>query len=157
MRRDRHLRDLSRDHHHALALARRAETTAADGSHDEVSSRWKAISEAFDAELAPHFEVEERLLLPPLEAAGKGALVRRTRSDHEALRSLLSARGDSRERLREFGKRLRQHVRFEEAELFPVAETILDPAQLQAVAKASAALATAGERAALRASTSTAQ
>ncbi|MBK8011756.1 MAG: hemerythrin domain-containing protein [Deltaproteobacteria bacterium] len=152
MKRDPHLLDLSRDHHHALVLARRAETTAADGTDDDVTSTWETIAEAFDADLAPHFEVEELYLLPPIDAAGEVELVRRTRSDHERLRSLLASADDPRSRLREFGERLRQHVRFEEQELFPTAEATLDAAQLRAVANASAATATATpvERAAVR-------
>lgn len=150
MKRDPHLLDLCRDHHHALVLARRAETTAADGTDDDVTSTWETIAKAFDAELTPHFEVEELYLLPPLDMAGKVELARRTRSDHERLRSLLASDDDPRSRLREFGARLRQHVRFEEQELFPAAETTLDAAQLQAVASTSASIATAVRRTAMR-------
>ena len=150
MKRDPHLLDLSRDHHHALVLARRAETTAADGTAAEITSTWSRIAEAFAADLAPHFEVEELYVLPPLDAAGQEDLARRTRSDHERMRSLLTSADDPRRRLREFGERLRQHVRFEEQELFPAAESILDAAQLQAVASASAGIESALERAAAR-------
>ena len=138
MKRDPNLQDLTRDHHHALVLARRAERAAADGSSDEVALMWESIADAFESDLGPHFEVEERYLLPPLDAAGEDSLGRRTRSDHQQLRELLARKGDPRERLLQFGELLREHVRFEESELFPAAEKALGPAELAAVAEASA-------------------
>lgn len=137
MKRPPHLLDLSRDHHHALVLAKRAATAAANGTEGEVVAALEATVRAFEADLAPHFEIEERHLLPPLDAAGEIELVRRTLADHERLRSLLSSAEDPRSRLREFARRMRQHVRFEEQQLFPVAEARLNLAQLQAVESAS--------------------
>ena len=139
MKRDPNLQPLSRDHHHALVLARRASRTAADGSDDEVASMWLSIAKAFDSDLGPHFEVEERYLLPPLDVAGEEPLTRRTRSEHRTLRALLDQEGDAREQLRQFGQLLREHVRFEENELFPKAEQVLSPAELAATAAASGA------------------
>ena len=147
MKRHPNLQDLSRDHHHALLLARRAEKTAETGSDDEVASMWESIAHSFDSDLGPHFEVEEQQLLPLLEAAGEHELVGRTRSDHERLRALRAQAGDERGRLERFGELLREHVRFEESELFPTAEKVLDPSELVAVAKASAATPTAVQRA----------
>ena len=96
MKRDPNLQDLSRDHHHALLLARRAERAAETGSDDEVASMWESIAHSFDSDLGPHFEVEEQQLLPLLEAAGEHELVGRTRSDHERLRALRAQAGDER-------------------------------------------------------------
>ena len=151
MKRDANLQDLSRDHHHALVLARRAERAAETGSDEEVASMWESIARAFDSDLGPHFEVEEQRLLPPLEAAGEHELVGRTRSDHERLRALRAQTRDERGRLARFGELLREHVRFEESELFPTAEKVLDRSELVAVAEASAATATALQRAENRA------
>lgn len=147
MKRDPNLQDLSRDHHHALVLARRAERAAETGADEEVASMWESIAHAFDSDLGPHFEVEEHHLLPPLEAAGEDELVGRIRSDHQQLRALCAQTGDDRGRLRRFGELLREHVRFEESELFPRAEKVLDPSELVAVADASAATAAALQRA----------
>ncbi len=151
MRRDPNLQDLSRDHHHALVLARRAVRAATDGSDAEVALMWGSIAAAFSAELEPHFEIEERLLLPPLEAAGADEVARRTRADHQQLRALLMVGDDARGQLRRFGELLRDHVRFEEAELFPAAEQLLGPAELAAVALASAATGASLRRASERA------
>lgn len=145
MKRDPRLQDLSRDHHHALVLARQSRV-AAKGSDDEVRAQLASASEKLERDLLPHFAVEEDLLLPALDAAGCADLTERTRVDHARLRDLLAAKGDPRERLKRFGQLLRDHVRFEENELFPAAETHLDAGTLAAVAEASAALESAERR-----------
>ncbi len=88
----------------------------------------------FEAELAPHFAVEEDLLLPALRAAGGEALAARTAADHEALRAHLAAAAASPGRLAEFAEALRAHVRFEERELFAACEA-LPGETLEAVAR----------------------
>ncbi len=65
MKRHPSLADLSRDHHHALVLARKS-LQAADGSDQEVNDAWETVCSDFAIDLQPHFDVEERLLLPAL-------------------------------------------------------------------------------------------
>jgi hemerythrin-like domain-containing protein len=104
-----------------------------------------------DADLRTHFEVEEGLLLPSIEAVGEVELAQRVRADHARLRALCARAGADRDGLRQFGELLRQHVRFEESELFPIAERMLGVVELEAVAEASASTAAAQERARQRA------
>ena len=137
MQRSPDLRALSREHHHALVLARRAVQAASRGSDQDVIATWSHIRTAFRQELAPHFAVEEVYLLPALVAAGAVELATRTRRDHDTLRFLAAADDDPRARLAEFGVMLRQHVRFEERHLFPAAEAVLEPIRLAVVAHAS--------------------
>jgi hypothetical protein len=118
------LRALSGDHHHALVLARRIrEATQVDPALvDEVRLQ-------FARDLEPHFHLEERRLLPALEAAGEPELVARTLDEHRRLRALLAAASTSpagAEALRSFAGLLEQHVRFEERTLFDVAQERLD-------------------------------
>lgn len=124
MKRDIRLHGLSSDHHHALVLARRIrhnfETAMADAALVET------VLEVYRAELQPHFEVEESLLLPALADAGRLELVERTRSEHEALRAFLAAaRAGQVDALERFASLLEAHVRFEERELFPACEALL--------------------------------
>ena len=137
MKRDPRLRDLSRDHHRALVLARRA-AGSADGTDEAVAATWRTVRDEYAHHLAPHFDVEERCLLAPLELRGEEALVRRTRQEHEQLRALLNSSDGPRARLCAFADLLRAHVRFEERELFPAAEALLSPAELQRAATESA-------------------
>jgi hemerythrin-like domain-containing protein len=121
---------LSREHHAALVLAKRAQRGAA------AEARAAAVFAAelaviFARELEPHFRVEEEALLPALERAGQAAAVRRTLAEHAELRGLAAqcAAGET-AGLARFGAALEAHVRFEEHELFPLAEAVLTPGEL---------------------------
>ncbi|HEY8379877.1 MAG TPA: hemerythrin domain-containing protein [Nannocystis sp.] len=133
MKRDPRLHGLSSDHHHALVLAHRLAQRVAEGSADaEVARRF---AEDFAREIAPHFEIEEEVLLPALRAVGEVGLAQRTETEHAELRALVAvARTGGCEELGRLAQRLREHVRFEERELFPVCEAKLPDAVLAAVA-----------------------
>lgn len=144
MKRDDRLRYLSDDHHQALVLARHAERAGAGLGSRSPQEVWAEVVERFDGELTPHFEIEERILLPALEQLAESELVGRTRAEHSLLRNLV--RNDDRPteaRLAEFGALLREHVRFEERTLFPVAQEKLAEDSLDAVADACAQSRTA--------------
>lgn len=125
MKRHPGLQKFSREHHAALVLAKRAQRLG--GGAAEAAVRFAAeAAQACSTELEPHFSAEEDGLLPALAAAGETALVNRTLADHEALRALACrlAAGDV-AGLRRFGELLAAHVRFEERELYPRAESTL--------------------------------
>lgn len=132
MKRHPALRALSDDHHRALVLARRLRRTAPELDGAARAALADAVRRELDAELEPHFAVEEAVLLPALEARGEAQLVARTHADHTRLRTL--ARGAwSEGTAQELGALLEQHVRFEERVLFPRAEAVLSEAELAAV------------------------
>lgn len=142
MKRDPRLAELSRDHHHALVLARDALAKASSWTTEDGA----ALGLRFDDELEPHFQIEEELLLPALTRAaptpGAGALaalVARTAGDHGFLREAMIAarRGDGQAAVA-FSERLTEHVRFEERELFPACEAHLGASVLASVAQRSA-------------------
>lgn len=124
MKRSQTLIQLSREHHTALVLAKRARTNL-PGS--ETTMRLMADFPArWNEELEPHFTKEERDMLPRLQSEGAGALADRLVEDHARLRAL-SARiiGGDPAALPEFGRLLADHVRFEERELFPRYEQLI--------------------------------
>lgn len=133
MKRANALADLSREHHTALVWALRA-TRAAGVDHRAAVEVMSALVAIFERELEPHFKVEEAGLLPALQAAGEVALVERTLAEHRQLRATMRriVAGDA-AALAVFGKALQAHVRFEERELFPLAEQRLAPARLAAL------------------------
>lgn len=122
MKRHPALQKLSREHHAALVLAKRAQRPDCDAA---------AIVRAFAIQLEPHFLAEESGLVAALDAAGQVALTERTLIDHQTLRDLARrlAAGDATS-LRPFGELLEAHIRFEERDLFPRAESILPPEML---------------------------
>lgn len=125
MKRAQNLQDLSRDHHHALVLTRSAERAASSDRDEEIAMAWELLESKYEKELAPHFEVEESHISRHLEALGFMEIAQRTRDEHGELLSLVVGEGEARERLLQFGGLLRAHVRFEENELFPLAEKVL--------------------------------
>jgi len=127
LRRDLRLQGLSSDHHAALVLARRIERGEVDVA---------GVRERFDADLAPHFAIEEEVLLPALREVGEATLAERTSHDHDTLRAhLAAAEAGALAGLASFGRVLAEHVRFEEQEVFPACESRLAPAILAEVAR----------------------
>lgn len=126
MKRSTALQPLSREHHTALTLAKACERAAQSRDVDRVIQTCRRVIQTFSDELEPHFQVEERSLLPLLLDAGNKSLEQRTLTDHQRLRALLDGlRQNDIEALDDFGKLLSAHVRFEERELFPVLESLL--------------------------------
>jgi hemerythrin-like domain-containing protein len=130
------LRPLSDDHHRALVLARRIGLAAK--RPDALASTWADLRRSFARELEPHFQVEEERLFPQLEAAGERVLVARALAHHGGLRELVRAEPDPTRALR-FAELLHGHVRFEERELFPRAESVLSAPALEAAGRAALA------------------
>jgi iron-sulfur cluster repair protein YtfE (RIC family) len=127
MKRSDALVGLSREHHTALSLARRGRLAATSGDTGSVAEMAALALERFRTELGPHFAEEERWLLPALAEAGEAALVERTLAEHAELARLAENLAvPSAEGLLAFAEALGAHVRFEERELFPAAETYPD-------------------------------
>lgn len=119
MKRHPELQTLSREHHGALKLARDAKIAAGSADAAEVERLSARVVSRFAAELEPHFDIEERDLLPQLAAAGMAELVAQTLAEHAELRALAERlRRPEAAALRRFGDLLAAHVRFEERELF---------------------------------------
>jgi len=126
MKRSTALQPLSREHHTALTLAKACERAAQSRDVDRVVQTCRRVIQAFSDELEPHFQVEELSLLPLLHDAGNKSLEQRTLTDHQQLRALLDGlRQNDIDALDDFGKLLSAHVRFEERELFPALENLL--------------------------------
>jgi hemerythrin-like domain-containing protein len=136
MKRDARLQGLSSDHHQAMVLARDVRMKLEEGSDDAALAA--RVVELFEREIEPHFLVEDEVLLPALREAGATALVTRTEEDHAFLRTAIAqmkaGKGD-RAVLGDFSRRMFDHVRFEEAELFPRCEASFSDEVLGEVAR----------------------
>ena len=123
MQRNPNLVRLSHDHQAGLVLAKRGRelATAQDSDH---RATWTEIQTRFADELEPHFQLEERGLLPALRLAGQDALVEQTLSEHAELRALIGS--EAADALVRFGDALYAHIRFEERTLFETAQQILE-------------------------------
>lgn len=129
MKRHPQLLELSREHHGALKLARHARLAAESGRGEEIARLAQRVVALFARELEPHFQVEEREVLPLLAAAGEGLLVERTLAEHAELRALADRlQVPDAATLARFAELLLAHVRFEERELFEAAQRSLPDA-----------------------------
>lgn len=133
MKRDPRLRGLSDDHHQALVLGRQLLLALEAGDCDGIAER---IQSRFDDELAPHFEVEEQVLVPAMQTSGLRPLAERLLDEHDQIRAAVqaSSAGDL-EASASFAQLLIAHVRFEERVLFPAIEGSLSGDVLDAVAR----------------------
>jgi len=130
MKRDPRLRSLSSDHHRALVMARKMDRVAGMKVIDPVMLR--EIKTFCRDELQPHFAHEEQALLPALMQHGETLLVDRTLREHARMTELARTL-DRREALQELAHLLREHVRFEEQQLFDVAQTKLSEVELESI------------------------
>jgi hemerythrin-like domain-containing protein len=133
------LQDLSREHHEALVLARRACAAAADPHGLDAQAQRAHLLERWAVQFAPHFELEEQTLLPALERAGQHEPVATALAQHTCLRDLIERirHGDVLA-LAPWGDSMEIHVRFEERNLFPLAQSVFEPSELTDVMKQSA-------------------
>ena len=124
MQRDLNLVRLSHDHQAGLVLAKRARELATIAD-PERRAAWAALKTRFADELEPHFQLEERGLLPALRVAGQAALVEQTLNEHAELRALIVS--ETIDAPARFGEALHAHIRFEERTLFETAQQVLEP------------------------------
>jgi iron-sulfur cluster repair protein YtfE (RIC family) len=131
MQRHQALRQLSRDHHHALVVARalkRADDTNADETRARFLDYWLSDGQE-------HFREEEEILLPALARFADPAqpIVARVLTDHVRIRCL--AQQTELSALRELGSQLEQHIGREERELFPLIESAIPDGELRRLAE----------------------
>ena len=128
MKRHAALLQHSREHHHSLKLARLASFAADSGSPEAIAQAAATILEECPETIEAHFRGEEEGILQQMEAIGQLELRARTLAEHARLRELCQhMRQPDTATLAEFGNLLRDHVRFEERELFEVAQDLLYP------------------------------
>lgn len=137
MKRVSELRELSVDHHHGLVLARKAKQASKSEDEILVSDVWEEVEKMFISNLEPHFQIEETLIVPNLKLKGGENLFSRFYDDHERLRKFIKPGiKKTAKALQSFGEILEKHIRFEERELFEVAQKYLSQEILNSIAKA---------------------
>lgn len=139
MLRDKNLIPLSRQHHHALALCVRLDRAVQSGEVDLEA--WQAeIQQQFESEIAVHFAAEEEVLFPTAtQFPDLQTLVQELQAEHAVLRNYFAraaARDLDAQNLANFGKKLAQHIRKEERQLFEGMQPLLGSQELGALAAA---------------------
>lgn len=134
---------LTRDHHHALAQARRLKKGAVS---PELATRARAADDFLNFYLGRalrHFREEEELFFPPAAQFEEARpLVVRAVMEHlnihrlaGLLKEQLASASVGADHLSEISEALRLHVRFEEDELFPLIERLVPWERLEQIAR----------------------
>lgn len=131
MKRSEALKPLSREHHHALFVTKEVRDADESGADDARS----ALVEFWQTEGSLHFRIEEEVLLPGsnLEGPAEDPEVARMLSDHLTIRRRMAeveAGEYDLDQLKDLAGFMRDHVRFEERELFPRIEREMDEDEL---------------------------
>ncbi len=121
------------EHHLALVMVKHA-LNAVEQDEESIQKAWLELKTKFETELNDHFKKEEKLLLPLMKKSGLDKLVDRTLNEHQLMRRLIKEKA-TKNNLKEFAELLKDHVRFEERELFVMAEQFLSRENLKAVQK----------------------
>ncbi len=141
-KRQQALLPLTRDHHHALAQARRLKDLAASTDRAERVRAADNFLNFYLGRALHHFREEEELFFPPAAELDEARpLVARALMEHlkihrlvGALRRELSQSAVTAELLIEISETLTLHVRFEEDELFPLIERLVPSSELDELA-----------------------
>lgn len=138
------LAPFSRDHYTGLVQSQHL----VKASRADAAARREAVADfvdAFDHEIAEHFRDEERILGAVLSDPDREALLqqhRRLEQDAEGIRRLRRSTDPDPQTLAEAGKRLEEHIRWEERELFDRVQKQLDEQQIAQLQQQTAVIET---------------
>lgn len=124
---NRHLIPLSWEHHYGLVLAQRIRLGLRKKADPAIITSY--FLHFWAQYIQPHFEAEERVLLPAMKADHPVML--RLEEEHKDIRALVDSlrKEVQAERLSEllqsFADKLTLHIRYEEKVVFPLAEEMI--------------------------------
>jgi hemerythrin-like domain-containing protein len=141
MKRDPRLVCLSREHHDGLVMSLRIGREAPEADERVLAELQEDLLQFWEHGLLRHFRAENECLLARLvrHVAIDDELVRRTHEDHLRLEALAADMRDSsetevrRQALLRFGEVLREHIRWEEEQLFEVTQRRLRDREMEAL------------------------
>jgi len=142
MERHSALHSLSRDHHHGLILAQLIKKGSPQYKNlpDTTEGKKDYSIRFYNDELIKHFEDEEKILFPAVNAKDNEIdnLIEDIITEHKKIKKLinrLESGGDVENTLDKLGNLLESHIRKEERNLFMKIQAILTEEELTAVEK----------------------
>ena len=132
IKRHQALVSLSRDHHYGLLLVWKIKQGLANAIAPERISNY--VLYFFDKDLQQHFKEEEQLLFPKLPAGN--ALRQQAEKEHTVIYDLIDQLGRDKTNeklLLQFAETLKDHIRFEERELFAYMQQTLTESELEMI------------------------
>jgi hemerythrin-like domain-containing protein len=133
----RQLQRLTEEHQGVMVLSDTLSCLAMDGDETGLAEGLRRVQEYYEEELEAHLQHEEQTIFRTLMQYGREhfPLCVRLGTEHGILRTLATnlhpetARRD----LADFARVLREHTEAEEAELFPLVESLFTTEELDAV------------------------
>jgi hemerythrin-like domain-containing protein len=128
VKREKFLEILSWEHHDGLVMALRLEKGLENGTNLEILKNY--LEAKWNHGLKNHFESEENLLIQPIHYYEPDSepileMLRQHKMITELVKSI--AVSPNNVNIEKFIATLREHIRFEERELFPYIEALLEP------------------------------
>jgi hemerythrin-like domain-containing protein len=133
LKRRQALVSFSRDHHFGLLLVWKTKQGLANGIAPERIRNY--VLYFFEQDLQPHFTEEEQTLFPKL--AVDNVLRRRAEKEHAMIYGMIEQIRNDRTNetlLLQFAESLKDHIRFEERELFASFQQVLTDRELEIIA-----------------------
>ena len=137
MKRHPALQPLSRQHHLGLVIANKGKSATDDDKliHHQALVEYLTVASPTHCEIA-RIRLAE-VLFAKLSDDKAVKLAKQMLDEHEYIESLLVNTDPSVDDVKELANALYDHIRFEERELFPIAETVLSDDELFAIYEAS--------------------
>ena len=131
IQRSKELAPLSREHHEGLLLGWKVKQGLSNGTDLKLIAQY--IQWFWKNELIEHFRKEEEILAPYLPSDNE--LIKRMFSEYEEIKKLveLTEIEPNETLFLQLANLLNEHIRFEERVLFPFAEKLLTPSELEAI------------------------
>jgi hemerythrin-like domain-containing protein len=128
VKREKFLEILSWEHHDGLVIALRLEKGLENGTNLEILKNY--LEAKWNHALRDHFLSEESYLIQPVNYyEPDSAPIQEMLRQHELITKLVDTISDkpNKANIEKFIAALRQHIQFEEKELFPYIESLLEP------------------------------
>lgn len=138
MKRAEQLIPLSHDHHQGLVVSQHALRLKDDATVAEVEQHWLKLRDCLEEQAKHHFVIEEQFLLEPLaKLKGNAEMVARIYAEHKAFEDFTEKPvGQSLNELQAMAALLKEHIKYEERQVFARAQQVLTTEQLNALAQA---------------------
>ena len=128
IKRSEQLKSLSREHHDALLFIWKIRKGLRNKTGLTIIAGY--INWFWENHLNHHFNDEERILLPHLAVADP--LARQLKAEHESIRKFFETEWNEKS-IDSFITLLNDHIRFEERQLFPYAEKVIQEKELNSI------------------------
>ena len=141
MKRDPNLVCLSREHHDGLVMCLRIDRELPNADNATLDTLYRDLDDFWEQALLRHFRAESECLLARLirHVAVDDPMTERLHADHLKLAALIADMRDTpdsrHEAIEAFGVLLRDHIKWEEEQLFEITQQRLAKPEMQALGR----------------------